>query len=268
MDESGKTPEGLGGYIFVSHSHEDIKKVRLIRNYLENREIEPILFYLRCMKDGTEEQKAELWSLIRREIDGRDWFLYLDSENARNSRWVQREKEYAEEKKDGHIIRLNLEEEMEALQSRIEKLGRAMRAYISYSHNDEALYLKLKEEFKRQDFQVLDLKETIQPGDDWLTSISKAIDSVCRDGCYIPLITETSCKSHYVANEVSYAFRNEASFVYPVATEKGLKAMMSSQVRVMNYYMEHMYIRIIHQEEDIPEIVKDIRKNLMERITE
>ena len=268
MDESGKNPEGLGGYIFVSHSHEDIKKVRLIRNYLENREIEPILFYLRCMKDGTEEQKAELWSLIRREIDGRDWFLYLDSENARNSRWVQREKEYAEEKKDGHIIRLNLEEELDALQSKIEKLGRAMRAYISYSRNDRNLFLKLKEEFKHQDFQVLDLDEDIRVGENWAESIPRAIDSICQDGCFIPLITESSCGSQYVKHEILYAFREEASFVYPVATEKGLEAMRSDELNVMHYYMHYMNIRMIRREEDIPEIVKDIRKNLMERITE
>ena len=266
MDKK-KTPEGLGGYIFVSHSHEDIKKVRLIRNYLENREIEPILFYLRCMKDGTEEQKAELWSLIRREIDGRDWFLYLDSENARKSRWVQREKEYAEERKNGHIIRLNLDEEMDALEARIEKLGRAMRTYFCYAAKDEELCLKLKDEFRRQDFQVLDLNDAMQPAIDMVLTLVETIDSVSRDGCFIPLITEASCRAEFVHIEIGQAIRKEAAFLYPVATEKGIKTMMSER-GFMYDYMGCRKIWIIHREEDIPEIARDIRKDLIKRIME
>ena len=268
MSQTGNNPEGLGGYIFVSHSHDDIKKVRLVRTYLENRDIEPILFYLRCMKDGTEQERAELWNLIRREIDERDWFLYLDSDNARKSEWVQKETEYAEKKKEGRIIRLNLEEDMDALQSRIEKLGRAMRVYISYSHKDQELFLKLKDEFKRQDFQVLDLDEIIRPADDWYNETARVIDSVCRDGCFIPLITENSCKSSYVAEEINFAFVHKASFIYPVATEKGWEALRSERVNTVAFVMANKQILKIHREEDLPEIVKDIRKDLMKRIME
>ena len=33
-------------YIFVSHSHRDIDKVRLVRNYLEEKGAEPIMCFL------------------------------------------------------------------------------------------------------------------------------------------------------------------------------------------------------------------------------
>ena len=57
-------------YIFVSHSHKDINKVRLVRNYLEDRGAEPILFFLKSVTDDNEVE-----DLIKREIDARLWFL-------------------------------------------------------------------------------------------------------------------------------------------------------------------------------------------------
>ena len=59
-----KTFKGEGGYVFVSHSHVDVQDVRKIRNFLEQEGMEPILFYLRCMDGGTEEQIAMLKKLI------------------------------------------------------------------------------------------------------------------------------------------------------------------------------------------------------------
>lgn len=37
---------GKGGCIFVLHSHDDIKKVRKVRNLLEEEGFEPLCFYL------------------------------------------------------------------------------------------------------------------------------------------------------------------------------------------------------------------------------
>ena len=77
-----------GGYIFLSHSHDDIEKVRKIRNALEKDGFEPLCFYLKCLEDDDE-----IADLIKREIDAREWFVFVDSENARKSRWVTLERE-------------------------------------------------------------------------------------------------------------------------------------------------------------------------------
>ena len=45
-------------YIFVSHSHKDINKVRLVRNYLEDRGAEPILFFLKSVTDDNEIEEV------------------------------------------------------------------------------------------------------------------------------------------------------------------------------------------------------------------
>ena len=64
-----------GGWIFISHSHLDIELVRKIRNELEAKGFEPLLFYLKCLNDD-----SEIEDLIKREINEREWFIYVDSE--------------------------------------------------------------------------------------------------------------------------------------------------------------------------------------------
>lgn len=44
--------ELFGAWIFVSHSHHDLEKVRQIRNYLESRGHNPLLFYLKCLTNN------------------------------------------------------------------------------------------------------------------------------------------------------------------------------------------------------------------------
>lgn len=92
-------------YIFFSHSQNDIEKVRQVRDYLENHDFEPILFNLKCLTD-----KDELTDLVRREIEARKWFLYLDSADARMSPRVQAELSYARDTQKKHIFKVNLEQ--------------------------------------------------------------------------------------------------------------------------------------------------------------
>jgi hypothetical protein len=72
-------------YIFVSHSRKDNEKARRVRDHLESRSFEPILFNLKCLTDDDE-----LTTLVKREIEARPCFLYLDSPNARVSERVIR----------------------------------------------------------------------------------------------------------------------------------------------------------------------------------
>ena len=89
-------------YIFLSHSRNDIKKVRKIRDYLEKKSFEPIIFNLKCLTDSDE-----LTSLVKREIEARKWFLYVNSENARKSARVQEEVSYARSIQKKHIFRID-----------------------------------------------------------------------------------------------------------------------------------------------------------------
>ena len=65
-----------GGFLFISHSHKDMDKVRQLRNNLEDEGYEPLCFYLKALDDSEEE----LDDLIKREIDAREWFIYATLE--------------------------------------------------------------------------------------------------------------------------------------------------------------------------------------------
>ena len=56
-----------GAWIFLSHSHLDLEKVRYIRNQLELRGHNPLIFFLKCLEDDN----ALLPDLIRQEISAR-----------------------------------------------------------------------------------------------------------------------------------------------------------------------------------------------------
>jgi hypothetical protein len=76
-------------WIFVSHSVQNLEEVRRVRNFLEEQGANPILFFLKCVREDDE-----LDSLLKREIEARNFFLLCDSEAARNSRWVHEEVEF------------------------------------------------------------------------------------------------------------------------------------------------------------------------------
>src|SRR5215471_4571041 len=75
-------------WVFVSHSSADLPKVRQVRNFMEERGAGPILFHLRALT-----HPETFWPLIEQEIAARNFFLLCDSEAARESPWVQRERE-------------------------------------------------------------------------------------------------------------------------------------------------------------------------------
>ena len=266
MSRENMRPGHFGGYIFISHSHDDIKKVRLVRNYLESRDIEPILFYLRCMKDGTETEKTELWNLIRREIDERDWFLYLDSDNARKSEWVQKETEYAERTKEGYILRIDLDQDMEIIQEIIETVGRAMRVYLSYDPRDRELFSKLRDEFEHQDFAVWYGKYNHYGEDDWRNMIEDTMESVYREGCFIPILTETGLRSGKVFQEIKHAAsRVTTGFMFPIITEEATGMLGFLEPELKNY-LSRMQFFVYRNDQDIEGIVREIRNTLIKHL--
>ena len=89
-------------YIFVSHSHKDIEKVRVIRNYLESLGGEQLLFFLLSKDDDNEIDK-----LIKDEISARIWFIYIESGNSKQSKWVQTELEFARNYPKTNILTIN-----------------------------------------------------------------------------------------------------------------------------------------------------------------
>ena len=77
-------------WIFVSHSTRDIRKVRLIRNYLERANAEPLLFRLKFL----DSKARSIPTFLQAEMRARQFFLLCDSRNARGSPYVRQEVAY------------------------------------------------------------------------------------------------------------------------------------------------------------------------------
>ena len=191
---------GEGGYIFISHSHLDIQKVRIIRNTLEENGYEPLCFYLKCLNDNDEIE-----GLIKREIDSRDIFLYIESENSKNSGWVQKEREYINHCAGKTIYKIGLNESTD-LKKETENILNKTRVFISYAHCDQWAARILKDKLINKDFRVFDDTQLVA-GTNWADSIVDNITTACQKGCFVIILSKEALRSIHIKNELAMAFK-------------------------------------------------------------
>ncbi len=204
FEEKGKLK---GGYIFLSHSHDDIEKVRRIRNILEQDGFEPLCFYLKCLED-----ENEIAELIKREIDAREWFVFVNSENARQSRWVNLEREYIGQTNSKKIFTIDLDREA-SVEEAVHKIRHNLRIFLSYSHRDRLLAEKFTRRLQLKDYLVFFDQNSIMQADHYVEHIANAIQQASREGCVVALITENALHSRSVMREIMFAMENGGNVV-------------------------------------------------------
>lgn len=202
-----KLGNAASGYIFLSHSHKDFHKVRQIRNALEQNGFEPLCFYLKCLDDD-----SEIEDLIKREIDAREWFIFLNSENARQSKWVTLEREYINRTDAKKIITVDLEDE-DAVSRSIEKILRNLRVFISYSHVNESLAARIYRKLKEKDYLVFFDKECAPSLSEYESTAVNAITEAAQDGCVLALISPAYHKSPWAMRELSFALKQGGNVI-------------------------------------------------------
>jgi len=202
-----KLTKSKGGYIFLSHSHEDIDKVRTIRNCLEQDGFEPLCFYLKCLNDD-----SEIEDLIKREIDAREWFVFVDSENSRKSKWVTLEREYIASTNSKKIITIDIHDE-ESIEKAVYKIIHNLRIFISYSSRDMKLARRIKDKLEAKDYLVFFAPDSIPPGASYAKAITTALAEASQEGCVLVLLTQESLKSAWVFREVERAIESGGTIV-------------------------------------------------------
>lgn len=95
--------------VFLSHSHKDIEKIRKIRDILETRGCEPLMFYLKCLDDDN----SELEDFIMREISARNISLYCKSKYSEKSIWVQKELAYIKQLDTSRLYTVDIDNDFE-----------------------------------------------------------------------------------------------------------------------------------------------------------
>ena len=182
--------KGEGGYMFISHSHLDIEKVRKIRNALEEAGFDPLCFYLKCL---TDEDEVE--GLIKREIDAREWFVYIDSENSRNSKWVTKERNYIQNLENKNVFMVNLDSD-KPLENISESIIKAMRVFISNHNWDRIIAKQLADSLIKKDLQVY-IDTGLELGADYFDTRRKQIEDAANHGCIIMLISDKTFNSSF-----------------------------------------------------------------------
>ena len=110
--------------VFLSHSHNDIDKVRKVRNLLEILGCEPLIFYLKSM-----DNDDKLQDYIKEEIELRNVFIYCKSKNAENSKWVQNEVEYIKSIDKNRLYEIDIDNAFEfGVLEMIEQLGKIIKS--------------------------------------------------------------------------------------------------------------------------------------------
>ena len=200
-------------YIFISHSHKDVEKVRVIRNYLESLGGEPILFFLLSKDDN-----SEVASLIKDEIAARIWFIYIESENALESTWVKTELEYAKSFPKSNILTINLEKAFEGdtlllnedtktlLAKSLYKMMALRRVFFSYTHQDKDTVLKIIEIFKKYHIDFIDSSNSLDAFD----TISPLNEFKHHQGFFVQIVGNSSYNSKHLALEMIKAFDNNS----------------------------------------------------------
>jgi len=185
-------------WIFLSHSNKDYAKVRLIRNYLEERSCRPLMFYLKCLSNDDE-----IDDLIKREIDCRTRFIICDSENSQASKWVQSEVKYIKSQQRSYEI-VDLSKSEDEIKSQLDELVRGTQIFLSYSRNDYELVNAVYLHICKYDIRCFFDAESLASGN-FQKQISNAL-SLAKDFGYITFFaSQHSLSSPYCMKEVQEA---------------------------------------------------------------
>lgn len=186
-------------WVFLSHSNEDYDKVRKVRNMLEEQELRPIMFFLKCLNDDDE-----IDGLIKREIDCRTRFILCDSENSRKSKWVQREIEYIKSQHKPYEI-IDLSKNENEILEQLKEVRRRSKLFISYSRKDQALASHIYNRLSKYDYDVSVDFKSINAGENFVNNIQNEIKSSAENGHIIALLTENGLQSKFVYHEIMCA---------------------------------------------------------------
>lgn len=239
-------------WVFLSHSNEDYEKVRIVRNYLEEKQYRPIMFYLKCLND-----EEEVNDLIKREIDSRNRFILCDSKNAKKSKWVKTEVDYIKSKERMYQV-IDLEKSIESIKRQIDTFIFRSSVFVSYSHEDEKLAKSIIKELKKHDFRIIE-PEILTSGS-LMVSLTKNIEEASNKGYVLILLSKYSVKSQWVLSETQYALNlcKERNNIIPIVIDHDIGEYLPIFLKLPNDSIEQELLTLDvsnHQIKDIPSII-------------
>ena len=213
-----------GAWVFLSHSHKDLAKVREIRDELERKGHNPLIFFLKCLEDDGQE----LPDLLRREIGARTWFILCDSPNARASKWVQEEVQMIKSLEGKVFEVVDLSKDLQRELHKLTEISKRATIFLSYARPDADDARRIGTALTRADFRVFQDIAAI-PGGDFQAAIQSTLDESLANGFVLLLLSANSLASQFCRAETEYALRraqaSERSNVVPVLIKDGSRVL-------------------------------------------
>lgn len=207
----------VGCWIFLSHSSQDIMKVREIRNEFEKRGHNPLAFHLRCLNTDTEEGEKELDNLIKREIDSREWFVFCESNAAKESKYVQMEKDYIEHHGKAYRWKIDMSLPMYKIIEIIDKICRDLKVFVSYAYVDRFIKEDLIRQLIKKDYEIWTQEDIIREDNYFENGTNQYFfdysSLISQCGTFLPIITEHYVNSVYCMKEFEMAMSNNLKII-------------------------------------------------------
>lgn len=181
-------------WIFLSHSSKDYEKVRIVRNYLEEQNLRPLMFFLHCLNDD-----EEISALIKREIDCRTRFILCDSANAQSSRWVQKEVEYIKSK-DRVYETISLDSTIDTIKGKLKDFVYKTRIFVSYNREEIKLAKRFAMRMRKYEFAVyIDLlwDKSQSYEQDYRNGTISHLDISAREGTVVAFVNQRVINERY-----------------------------------------------------------------------
>lgn len=211
--------------IFISHSSRDIIVARAVRNLLEDRNHNFV--ELIGLASFLKAAEPEIKHLLEREIAARDWLLLVNSDNARQSPYVQFELQVARSlckpfysiDCDRFITAGNRYAIEKSLLPCVRTFSQGIRIFISYTRSDAKFAQQLSHQLQERNFEVW-TDALLTPGTTtWAEEMSQAIETTLATGVMIVLLSKSSLRSKYVLAEIETA-QQRRGMILPILLEQ------------------------------------------------
>lgn len=223
-------------WIFLSHSSSDIEKIRMIRNEFEACGHNPLAFHLKCLNDSTPGGKQELWDLIFREIDSRDWFVFCESKASLESPNVAKERAHIIDVGKKFVWSIDLSMTDDQIKKAVHKVCSDIRVFISGTRKDLCLFGdRIIKTLQDADYDVWD-ESSLNLGESFLEQIRNAIIEYGNAGVCLVFLTKNYLSSQYCMSELNYI----------VASGLNCIALVFEDVELPECILTHQCFRIPH----------------------
>lgn len=202
-------------YVFLSHSHHDYEKVRVVRDLLEDGGFRPLMFFLKCLEKDEYDELTQ--TLIKEEIDSRQRFVLCKSNNANKSKWVQFEVDYIKKRQRPYET-VDLDTSIDVQKRVLLQFKRRSTVFLSYTLKQSELADLTRQELNKNDFETFDIKSFVFQED-----ISNAIEKASKEGYVLFFLDGTISK--YMYYEISYARKNNGFIIPIVLSDAGLREL-------------------------------------------